>query len=759
MKNSIQMIRYIGINLVLILACLVSNAQYTLNVNLSTSIRPVTHCASGFLYGITETLPSDVTNMIAPLKPYVFCQPPHGESGNQHPFGSSISALQRLTSVPSAGVQVYLADFLPGWPYTWPGKTIWLNQVMSFINEKIATGKSNFHSYNIWNERHGTWVATNGDFYTECWKPTYDLIRSLDPKAKIVGPSDSYYTRDRLTEFLTYCKANNCIPDIICWHELNGSGYIPSHVSDYRTIEKSLGLSELPICVNEYCHATHEYEGCPGTSVPFIAKFERNKIESACISWWFNGLPGRLGSLLTSSNEKGGGWYLYKWYGDMTGNMVTVTPPNDNSDGIDGFACLDLSTNYASICLGGNNTGTVSVQVSGIPTTFGTSVNVKLESVSWTNKDTPVTGTTTISTTQYTVTNGAITVPVNVTNVFYAYRVYITPVQANVPPVVTITSPSSSSSYTATASVTVSAIATDADGTISKVEFYNGTTLLGTSTSSPYTYNWTNIAVGNYTITAVATDNSANKTTSTAISITVAPTLPTVTTPVNYCQGTTATALIAKGTALKWYTTATGGTSLAIAPVPVTTTVGSTDYFVSQTVNTIESQRAKITVTIVALPSAPAVITPLTYVQNAIATALTATGTSLKWYTVATGGIGLTTAPTPITTALGITNYYVSQTTITCESSRATIAVVIKAPAPKISLKAGWNYIGCPIIGTTPITSALASIWSNVLIVKNLDEFYSTANAPALNTLTSVKYGQGYFVKVSTACDLDWIAK
>jgi len=235
---------------------------------------------------------------------------------------------------------------------------------------------------------------------------------------------------------------------------------------------------------------------------------------------------------------------------------------------------------------------------------------------------------------------------------------------------------------------------------------------------------------------------------------------PTVTTPVLYCQSATATALTATGTALKWYTAATGGTALTAAPIPSTTTAGSTTYYVSQTVGGVESSRAAIVVTINALPSAPTVTSPVQYVQAAVATALTATGTSLKWYTAATGGVSLTAAPVPVTTTVGTTNYYVSQTVATCESPRASIAVNITAPViVTIPLKAGWNYIGCPISATTALASALSSIWSNVLIVKNLDAFYSSTNVPALNTLTEVVWGQGYYVKVSAACNLDWIAR
>jgi hypothetical protein len=396
-------------------------------VDLSDSIRPVTHCATGALYGVTENIPSDIAGLVAPLRPYVYVQPALAGSGHQQPFGAAIPVSARLDST-TGEVMIRLADICPNWPYSWPGSSSWLSQVSSVISSKKSSGRSNYYGYEIWNERHGTWNSSNGDWYTVLWKPTYDRIRSEDPGAKIIGPSDSYYSRSRISEFLTFCIDSNCIPDIMCWHELQGSANITSHINDYRDLENSLGISELPISINEYCHLTHSYEGCPGTSAPFIAKFERNKVHSASISWWFTSLPGRLGSLLTASNEKGGGWWFYKWYGDMTGNMVSVTPPNDYSDGIDGFACLDEDSQYASICLGGNGTGTFDVVINGIPSSFGDSISAKVEYVPWSSKDSPVSGTTTVSTTTYTVSGGTITVPVDVTSSFYGYRVFITPI-------------------------------------------------------------------------------------------------------------------------------------------------------------------------------------------------------------------------------------------------------------------------------------------------------------------------------------------
>jgi hypothetical protein len=86
---------------------------------------------------------------------------------------------------------------------------------------------------------------------------------------------------------------------------------------------------------------------------------------------------------------------------------------------------------------------------------------------------------------------------------------------------VSLTSPSASDSYAAPASLTLAATAADADGSVAKVEFYQGSTLLGTSTASPYRYTWTGVVAGTYSLTAKATDNQGATTTSAAVNVIV----------------------------------------------------------------------------------------------------------------------------------------------------------------------------------------------------------------------------------------------
>lgn len=402
-----------------------AGAATSLSVSLGDSIRPVTHVATGSLYGLTEKYPTDIDKDVAPLKPNVFLAPARSGSGRQQGIGGAFLVSPRIENT-TGKVQIRLADILPGWPYAFKDMNSWLSEVASVVNDKKAAKVQNFDGYEIWNEPDGTWKSTSIDFNSGLWKQTYDFLRKNDPNAKIIGPSYSWYNGNRMEEFVKYCSANNCMPDVISWHQWGSEGFVGA-LEHYRNLEKKYNVTPRAISINEYSSDTHTLEGCPGVSVPFISKFERHGVESAMISWWFTNLPGRLGSLLTANNERGGGWHLYKWYGDMSGYMAKVTPPNDKSDGVDGFAAVDSKKKFASIVVGGNTLGDVNVKIEKIPAFLGNKVNVDVEFVTWEDKDKAVPSTTMESTKEYEVVNGSITVPVNIKNVYYAYRVYITP--------------------------------------------------------------------------------------------------------------------------------------------------------------------------------------------------------------------------------------------------------------------------------------------------------------------------------------------
>jgi hypothetical protein len=112
-------------------------------------------------------------------------------------------------------------------------------------------------------------------------------------------------------------------------------------------------------------------------------------------------------------------------------------------------------------------------------------------------------------------------------NVTTSSDIHVSVTDENVPPVVSIVSPANNTTYTGPATIRLIANAKDPNGKISKVEFYifnNATrsnTLLRTEYYYPYTYTWTNVQPGTYTITAKAYDSKGLSTTSAPLMVTV----------------------------------------------------------------------------------------------------------------------------------------------------------------------------------------------------------------------------------------------
>jgi hypothetical protein len=77
---------------------------------------------------------------------------------------------------------------------------------------------------------------------------------------------------------------------------------------------------------------------------------------------------------------------------------------------------------------------------------------------------------------------------------------YTNVVQAS--PLITLTSPANGSAFTAPANISLAANVTAHGHSITKVQFYSGTTLLGEDTSAPYVFSWNNVSVGSYSLTA-----------------------------------------------------------------------------------------------------------------------------------------------------------------------------------------------------------------------------------------------------------------
>ncbi len=196
---------------------------------------------------------------------------------------------------------------------------------------------------------------------------------------------------------------------------------------------------------------------------------------------------------------------------------------------------------------------------------------------------------------------------------------YQVPIATNPPPVVALTSPVDGQAYVPLATINCAASLIGNGHTITKVQFYNGTTLLGEDASAPYTFTWNNVNSGTYSLKARAMYDAGSMVNSTPATVTVAtlPPVVTLTSPTNGASYTApaivncSAAVAANGhtiTKVQFYTGTTLRGESASAPYNLAwNNVSAGNYNLTARAvydagNTIDSTPANISVTTSSLP-------------------------------------------------------------------------------------------------------------------------------------------------------------
>lgn len=400
-------------------------AASSLVVDLSAGTGAIRYGATGFLYGLgNDGIPTD--NVLAALKPQVAAQ--KAPDGLQHPDGDALQVAPEFKRDGGREIEIYMQDIYQKWPYENPGMTDYLAKVDTQVRKVMADPNRSSFVYVPFNEPNGIWYSSVTAFEND-WKTVYQEIRSLDPTARIAGPNYSYYVAADIRDFMTFAKDNNVLPDVVTWHELQNSFFTDwyNHYNDYRQIERDLGISARPITINEYGRRSGDL-GVPGNLVQFVARFENSKVD-ACLAYWTT--AGALNDLVTQNNQATGAWWLYKWYGDLTGNTVAVTPPTQNGS-LQGLAALDPAKKQARVIFGGatnvGDTYDTNVTVKGLTSAayLGSTVHATVWGVDSSGLNAS-SGPYVVSEGDYTSSGGQVTMPLIGLHGASAYEVIVTP--------------------------------------------------------------------------------------------------------------------------------------------------------------------------------------------------------------------------------------------------------------------------------------------------------------------------------------------
>lgn len=282
--------------------------------------------AAGFLYGMAEDdVPtSEITESIGIN---TLATKPAG--GLQHPIGDVNDVAETFTNAGGEYLFIYTQDMYDTWYYQFDSLELYNERVKKTVTEMENSEYKDKLVYCIYNEMdNGEWFGNHWEeanryaFY-DAWLSTYNVVKEINPDAKIAGPGHCGYNYDWIKEFLAYCKENNCMPDMVVWHELNAEYsiyWMEYRFEEYYGMCDELGIERLPICISEY--GLMQTNGLPGESVKWISRLEADDVYG-CVAYWR--LANNLAETVADDVTPNSNYWVYKFYADMKGKELEVT--------------------------------------------------------------------------------------------------------------------------------------------------------------------------------------------------------------------------------------------------------------------------------------------------------------------------------------------------------------------------------------------------------------------------------------------------
>lgn len=399
-------------------------AAETLRVDLGSPTGAFYGGATGILYGLGDHgVPSH--DLIAGMRPRTISQ--KAPDGEQHPNGDALVVADDFFAAGGTDVHIYAQDAYSAWPYQDLGIDDYMARLRPQLEKVAKRPDRDRFVWTIFNEPDGIWYsdwAKKKDKFLADWTKVYRLVKSVLPNARITGIGETQYRSDHLRDLLTYAKANDVLPDITTWHELGPDSLATyrGHYEDYRDLERELGISPRPININEY--SNRRDTSVPGQMVQWITMLEDTKVDGQMAYW---SLAGNLSDHAVRAGRANAGWWLAKWYADLSGDTVRVTPPKPNTrDTLQGLAAFNRGDAKATVLLGGT-ANAVNVAVTGLDwRVFGTHVDVRVAKTTWSGYEGDAQQPPVVAASRVRVVDGKATITVPGGDPLAAYQVIIT---------------------------------------------------------------------------------------------------------------------------------------------------------------------------------------------------------------------------------------------------------------------------------------------------------------------------------------------
>ncbi|MDR1798425.1 MAG: FIVAR domain-containing protein, partial [Bifidobacteriaceae bacterium] len=400
-------------------------ATVTIGVDFAATTGAFRGGATGTLYGLgSYDVPSQAIINGAHMT-NASSKPP---DGLQHPTGDVLQFEDGFFDKYGEYLAVYMQDFYAEWYYnngTRPGDTRTYSQVdgsytsgangvwdyleiVEFVTRQVATRSNHADKYLMipFNEAEANWysrwnqtaTSTRGNKTTWCndYQAIYAKIQDVwqetypGEEVPIGGGGHTGWKSTQTTDELTCALAatyngHNLLPQVRIWHELGTSPQaFATNLAAYRAIEANLGVPTTQVNISEWGLLTDM--GVPGRLLQWFAGFEEAKADAQTAYWNY---AGNLDDNVAQANGASGGWWMFKWYGDLAGSeTVQVTVPTPNTFNTHhAIGAIDETQKRATVLFGGGNDD-VSLNLTGLdPDVFGQSVDIEVREIQMTGAE------------------------------------------------------------------------------------------------------------------------------------------------------------------------------------------------------------------------------------------------------------------------------------------------------------------------------------------------------------------------------------
>ncbi len=323
MKRTLKKVIIILLCVLLLLAVTAGGAVLYLAVPVITvdfsSQGELTGRASGFLYGFAE---DDIPTREIAESIGINSLAAKTAGGLQHPIGDVRDVSDTFLSAGGEMLMVYTQDMYDTWYYQLDSLPEYNEKVRKTVTEMENSPYRDSLVYCIYNEMdNGAWL---GDFWEkenrykfyDAWQQTYSVVKEINPEARLAGPGYCGYNYDFIKEFLSYCKENGCLPEVVVWHELSDLSIyrMESNFDGYYSICDELEIERLPVCISEY--GLMSTNGIPGESVKWISRIEAEDAYG-CVAYWR--LANNLSDTVADDVTPNSNYWVYNFYAKMKG--------------------------------------------------------------------------------------------------------------------------------------------------------------------------------------------------------------------------------------------------------------------------------------------------------------------------------------------------------------------------------------------------------------------------------------------------------